>query len=44
MEKNNEMTREEKINRIIYLMEKLGIIPPAPAQDPEEGEEASENE
>lgn len=40
MEKNNEMTREEINNRIIYLMEKLGMIPPAPAQDPEEGKGA----
>ena len=35
------MTREEKINRIIQLMEQLGMIPPAEA---EEGDEASENE
>ena len=44
MKKIDEMTREEKIEHIINLLEKLGIIPPAPAQDPEEGEEASEDE
>ena len=41
MEKNNEMTREEKIARIIYLMEKLGMIPPAQYT---EGEEAGQDE